>query len=143
MRSGELAATENTLAIPNPYVSWATHEVLNSYLSAGMTAHTLVLALKKINNEGPDPYYYALAADALLQTYRAIYEQNFDDAVPPSRYFRDSGANTVVRMLQQMRASEIKKLTLAFLNEKLVIYSSSAALQDVKVRADLYFSLNN
>lgn len=143
MKSTELATTGNALATPNPYVSWATHEVLDSYLSAGMTAHTLVLALKKIGNEGPDPYYYALAADALLQTHRAIYEQNFDDAVPPSRHFQDSGANTVVRMLQQMRASEIKKLTLAFLDEKLAIYSSSAALQNVKARADLYFSLNN
>lgn len=143
MKSEKLAATGNALASTNPYVSWATHEVLNSYLSAGMTAHALVLALKMINNEASDPYYVAIAADALLQTYRAIYEQNFDDAVPPSRHFQDDGANTVVRMLQQMRASEIKKLTLAFLDEKLAIYSTSATLQDVKARADLYFSLNN
>ncbi|MEL7159893.1 MAG: M48 family metalloprotease, partial [Bacteroidota bacterium] len=111
----------DTAGRPHGFTDLAHRESVRSYLDAGMNAHALVLALKWLD-VASDDYYYALAADALLQTHQAIGRHDFDRVIPPSRFFANPGANAVVRMLQQMRTDELKKLTMALLTEKLAAY---------------------
>lgn len=122
------------------YLDPARREIVSSYLDAQMTAHTLVLALKQLAAFGPDDYYFAVTANALLQTHRAIGTHDFDRVVPPSRFFADEGARTVVRMLQQMRASELRKLTTALLAEQTIAFPDSPHLRTIRERAEFYFS---
>ncbi len=123
----------------SPHAEWAIREIIQSHLHAELPAQALILAMKELNEAGPDDYFAASIVDALVITHRAIYEQNFDGVVPPSRFFADEGAGAVVRMLQSMRAGEIKRMILAYAAQQLKTYPDSAPLRAAHDRAKRYF----
>lgn len=56
-------------------------------------------------------------AEALLGIYRSAEAHDFDEAVPPPGVFADAASRQLVRMLQQMRQSELRQFTYAYLQE--------------------------
>ena len=119
---------------------WAYRELINSYLGADLVAHALILTLRGLETQPDSDHYAAVVVQALLRTHRSIVERNFDRAIPPSRFFDDEGSRAVVRMLHRMRASELRRLTVAYANEKLAEHPDSEALRTAERRVRAYFS---
>ena len=75
----------------------------------------LVSALRLLQERPADRRLRELTAEALLGVYRAGEAHDFDEAVPPPEFFADRASQQVVRVLRQMRQSELKVFTLAYL----------------------------
>ena len=120
---------------PQPWVEWAARECAESYLAEGATAHALYTALKLLQRRSDDTYLHALVGRSLLATCQAIEDHDFDRCVPPPRYFDDPVARQVVRMLRQMRSSEMLHLCRAYLADKQSRYPGSRAIQTAFAKA--------
>ncbi len=95
------------------------HTVDRALLSAHLQRHdyglALVAALRLLHRQPDDAALRRLSAEALLGVYRAAEAHDFDEAVPPPEFFHDAASQQVVRVLRQMRQSELKAFTLAYL----------------------------
>ncbi|MGB3546795.1 MAG: hypothetical protein WBA17_07460, partial [Saprospiraceae bacterium] len=69
-----------------------------------------------------------------------VQERRFSESVPPSTYFDDPMLQDLVLLLQQIRQSELSKLTLAYLREHQADYPESPALLVALREAEEYFA---
>ncbi len=125
--------------VPHGWREFAIREALEYQLERKATGHALVNALLLHQTYPSEPRYEARIGQALLATHRSIVAHDFDEAVPPITYFRDDTAQAAVRMLRQMRKSELQKLTLAYLNGRVTAHPASVELKALLEEASTYF----
>ncbi len=139
-RAATSSATAGRAPAAHPFAEISRREIITRYLERGLSAHALCLALAA-REEQPDEVFYALAAGkGLLNTYRSVREHHFDRHIPPTAYFDDPGASQLLRLLHQIRNSELKKLTLAYLEDRVAEFPDDPRATALQEEAILYFN---
>ncbi|MEM9259579.1 MAG: M48 family metalloprotease [Bacteroidota bacterium] len=131
---------DTTLAeTPHSWLPVVDRELIRAQLESGVSGLAFVNALRILAAEPDRTDLQALVGESLLKTYQAIEQHDFDEAVPPPAYFREPNARKAARMLRQMRKSELKKLTLAYLDERSQL-KAEPALTNLLAEAESYFA---
>lgn len=124
---------------PHAWLPVVDRELIRAQLENGVSGLAFVNALRILGAEPERTDLQALVGASLLKTYQAIEQHDFDEAVPPPAYFREPNARKAARMLRQMRKSELKKLTLAYLSERSQL-KGEPALTSLLAEAESYFA---
>lgn len=122
------------------FVEPSRREIVRAYLDHGLTAHALALSLAALTEDRNQPFYLAAVGEALLGTYRSIQQHAFDRRIPPTAYFENDGAREMLRFLHQIRNSELRRLTLAYLDEHTTSSPDNARIAELSEEAIHYFN---
>jgi hypothetical protein len=123
----------------HPLVEASRRAIVERFLDRGLGAHALIWSLAGLERVDDDPYYLAAVGRSLLYTYRAIQAHEFDRRIPPTNYFDDKYAAETLRLLHQVRNSELRRLTLAYLDERVAEYPEATELAAAREEAISYF----
>lgn len=125
----------------HPFVELSRRQMVRAYLDRGLTAHALCLSLVALNErEEQQAFYVAAVGEALLGTHRSIQLHAFDQRIPPTTYFTEEGAREMLRFLHQIRNSELRRLTLAYLQESTISFPDDAHIAGLREQAIHYFN---
>ncbi len=142
MQRAVLGEVDSTARVTktNPFRSLSDYETVPFYLDSELPAHMIGKSLFLLRHQPDDTYLYASIGRGLLMTHRLVQERRFSESVPPSTYFDDPMLQKLVLLLQQIRQSELSKLTLAYLREHQAAYPESPALRAALEEAEAYFT---
>lgn len=101
----------------HPWVDSVAPALIRAHLLRDEYGLALVSALRLQYHRPDANWLREPIAAALLGVYRSAENHDFDEVVPPPGIFADGASRAVVRMLQQMRQSELRQLTLAYLQQ--------------------------
>lgn len=117
-------------------------ELIRAQLDLDLAGLAYINVLRLLHLSPEDETLQALLGESLLYTYQSIISYDFDKAIPPPNFFHEPNAREAILMLRQIRKSELKKLTLAYLSER-NNGRSEGVLYDTLQKANTYFSSND
>lgn len=124
---------------PHSFDLLVDREMIRAQTEGGVPGLAIINGLKLLAANPDSQTAQALFGEALLATYQSIEKHDFDEAVPPEAYFRDPNARFAIRMFHQMRKSELRKLTLAWIKERAPV-TGAEEMEKLFQKTTTYFS---
>ena len=103
---------------PHNFDLLVSQEMVRAQTEGGVPGLAIINGLRLLAANPDNQTAQALLGEALLATYQSIEAHDFDEAVPPEAYLRGANARLAIRMFHQMRKSELRKLTQAWIQER-------------------------